>query len=94
VNGKVLPFADLACDKLRGVVEASTSDQSRGNVLLGRAMGRVLAHELYHITADTSEHGREGVAQAALTLNELTSGSLELHASEVAAVANGLSRVR
>lgn len=96
VDGQMLPFADLACDKLRGVVEVSAvnRDQVRGNVLLGRAMGRVLAHELYHITADTSEHGRDGVAQAALTPLELTSGSLELRPSDVAAVENGLSRGR
>lgn len=96
VDGRMLPFAELACDKLRGVVQAASLDQDqvRGNVLLGRAMGRVLAHELYHIAADTAEHGRDGVAQAALTPNELTSGTLELQAPEVAAVANGLSRGR
>jgi len=96
VDGKMLPFADLACDKLRGLIEGAARDQGQagGNVLLGRAMGRVLAHELYHIEADTAEHGRGGVAQAALTCDELTSGSLELQAPEVEAVATGLSRGR
>ena len=94
VDGKILPFADVACDTLRGFVGASAHapDLARGNVLLGRAMGRVLAHELYHIAADTAEHGRDGVAQAALTRSQLTSGSLELEASEVTAVAIGLTR--
>ena len=96
VDGRMLPFTDLACDKLRCVVDASAAnrDQVRGNVLLGRAMGRILAHELYHIAADTSQHSREGVAQAALTPRELTSGSLELRLSDVVAVENGLSRGR
>jgi len=96
VDGKMLPFTDVSCDKLRGVIEpaAADEDKGRGNVLLGRAMGRVLAHELYHIAADTAEHGRQGVAQAALTPDQLTSGSLELRAPEVAAVASGLSRGR
>ena len=95
-DGKMLPFTDLACDKLRGIVQAAALDQDqvRGNVLLGRAMGRVLAHELYHIAADTAEHSRNGVAQATLTPGELTSGSLELQAPEAAAVASGLSRAR
>ena len=57
-------------------------------------MGRVLAHELYHIVADTSVHGRDGVAQAAFTPRQLTSGPLELGASEVTAVQNGLGRAR
>jgi hypothetical protein len=96
VNGDILPFSDLACDNLRGVVEAAIADgnPARANVLLGRAMGRVLAHELYHIVADTTEHGREGITQAVLTPRELTSGTLELQASELTAVENGLARVR
>ena len=56
-------------------------------------MGRVLAHELYHIVADTSEHGRDGVAQAALSPRQLTSGLLELEPPEVAAVQKGLSQL-
>jgi hypothetical protein len=94
VNGAVLPFSDLACDNIRGAVHAAmlAGNQLRGNVLLGRAMGRVLAHELYHIVADTSEHGEEGLAQAALSPRQLTSGLLELEPSEVAAMRSGLLR--
>ncbi len=96
VDGTVLPFSDLACDNLRGAVGSAIAggNQLGGNVLLGRAMGRVLAHELYHIVADTSVHGRDGVAQAAFTSRQLTSGPLELGASEVVAVQNGLGRAR
>ncbi len=97
VDGTMLPFSDLACDNLRGAVESAISRRecsSRGNVLLGRAMGRVLAHELYHIVADTSVHGRDGVAQPAFTARQLTSGPLELGAAEVTAVQNGLGRAR
>jgi hypothetical protein len=94
VNGAVLPFANLACDNIRGAVHSAflTGNQLRGNFLLGRAMGRVLAHELYHIISDTSEHGQNGVTQAALSARQLTSGSLELQPSEVAAVRSGLIR--
>jgi hypothetical protein len=96
VDGAMLPFTDLACDNLRGAVESARSGGSgaAGNVLLGKAMGRVLAHELYHIVADTSVHAHEGVAQSAFTPRELTSGPLELGASEARAVQNGLIRAR
>jgi hypothetical protein len=96
VNGTMLPCSNLACDNLRGAVESAmtSGNQVRGNVLLGRAMGRVLAHELYHIVADTSVHGHDGVAQSALTPRELTTGPLELGAFESAAVQNGLVRAR
>ena len=96
VNGTVLPFSDLACDNIRGSVQAALLPdfRSRANILLGRAMGRVLAHELYHIVADTSEHGQEGVAKAALSPRQLTSGPLELQPAENAAMLNGLYRAR
>jgi hypothetical protein len=95
-NGVVLPFGGLACDNIRGAVQSArlAGSQLRGNVLLGRAMGRVLAHELYHIVADTAEHGRDGVAQPALTTRELTSGQLELRPSEVEAIQRGLRQAR
>jgi hypothetical protein len=87
-NGVILPFSDLACDNIRGaVLSAQIVGQLRGNVLLGRAMGRVLAHEVYHIVADTSD---DGVAQPALSARELTSGQLELQPSEVEAIQSGL----
>jgi hypothetical protein len=96
VDGTILPFSDLACDNIRGAVHAAVAGDNpvRGNILLGRAMGRVLAHELYHIVADTSEHGRTGVAQEALSPQELTSGRLELQAPEMAAVQSGIDRER
>jgi hypothetical protein len=96
VNGKIIPFSDLACDNLRGAVESAVAEGNRvrANVLLGRAMGRVLAHELYHVVADTSVHGHQGVAQAALSPRQLTSGELELGPSEVEALESGLTRAR
>lgn len=96
VNGDVIPFSDLACQNLRGAVQAAISEGNpvRANVLLGRAMGRVLAHELYHIVGDTSAHGREGVAQPALSPRELTTGLLDFQPSDIAAVEKGLRGIR
>ncbi len=96
VNGEVLPFSDLACDNIRGAVYSAlpARNQLRGNTLLGRAMGRVLAHELYHIVADTAEHGEDGVAQPALSARELTSGQLELRPSDIEAIQSGLRQAR
>jgi hypothetical protein len=96
VNGDIIPFSDLACENLRGAVQAAIAGGNplRANVLLGRAMGRVLAHELYHIVGDTEAHAREGVAQAALTPRELTTGQLDLLPADVAAVEKGLRGAR
>ena len=95
VNGVVLPFSDLACDTIRGAVQSVLAESRlRGNFLLGRAMGRVLAHELYHIVADTAQHGKNGVAQSALSGRELTSDQLELRPADVNAIQSGLRQAR
>jgi len=96
VDGVILPFSDLACENLRGAVQSAllAGAQIRGNILLGRAMGRVLAHELYHIVADTADHGEDGVAQPTLSARELTSGQLELGPADVEAIQSGLRQAR
>jgi hypothetical protein len=43
----------------------------KSDLLLGRALGRVLAHEVYHILAKTTGHGRAGVAKSALSGRQL-----------------------
>lgn len=95
-NGTLLPFAELACDTIRGAVETALSglDSSQSNLLLGRAMGRVLAHELYHIAGETFKHGRDGVAQPGLTVEELTTRHLELDRGDVETIRNNLPATR
>jgi hypothetical protein len=95
-NGVVLPFSDLACDNIRATLQSIVPEgnQIRGNYLLGRAMGRVLAHELYHIVANTATHGADGVARSALSARDLTSGWLELRPPDVEAIQSGLRQAR
>ena len=72
-DGAVLPFSDVDCDRIRQfigrrVLHASLHERE---VLLGRALGRVLAHELYHVFANTTSHGKNGVAKPFYTAAEL-----------------------
>ena len=39
--------------------------------LLGRALGRVAAHELYHILVGTTEHARSGLSRPGQSRTEL-----------------------
>lgn len=96
MDGKVLPFGELACDNIRGSLRLTRYSENHmpENVVLGRAMGRVLAHELYHIVAGTARHGREGVAREAFSARELTDGQLELEHSDAEAVRSSLQRLR
>ena len=45
---------------------------------LGRALGRVLAHELYHIFANTTKHARAGIAKSCYTAPELLADEFHL----------------
>lgn len=84
-DGEVLPFSVVACDRVRHSVESAmwSGDRARADLLLGRAMGRVLAHELVHIVAKSSKHGVKGVAKTALSGGQLISDRLDLDVSDV-----------
>ena len=73
VNGSVLPIAEVQCDSVRRFIAADlgrTRSEER-NEILGRALGRVVSHELYHILLRTTQHGREGIARPAQSSSEL-----------------------
>jgi hypothetical protein len=74
-DGVILPFSDVDCDRIRVFLqrELLNLDPAIRGALFGRAVGRVLAHELYHIFANTSRHGSCGVGKAAYTVEELLS---------------------
>ena len=71
-DGQILPFAELSCDKVRNFVQgellALPGDEREP--AFGRALGRVLAHELYHIFANTTKHG-SGVTKESYTVHDL-----------------------
>ncbi len=53
--------------------------------MYGRAVGRVLAHELYHIFANTQHHG-SGVGKAAYTVDNLLGTVFQFDEKESAAL--------
>ena len=73
----VMRFADIQCDAVSSLVGPAD------NVLFGRALGRVLAHELWHILGNTLAHGENGIAQRALSAEQLISGRLDLDPADL-----------
>ena len=75
-EGAILPFADIDCDGIRSFLQAgllgARADTEKS--MYGRAVGRVLAHELYHIFANTQHHGAGGVGKATYTVDNLLGG--------------------
>jgi hypothetical protein len=74
-DGAILPFSDIDCDRIRQFVQKELlyRKPAEREEIFGRAIARVVAHELYHIFANTHHHGSDGVAKAAYTVQELLS---------------------
>ena len=83
-DGIILPFSEVDCDGVRrflssGLLALRPADRA---ATFGRALGRVLAHELYHIFADTKHHGACGVAKEAYSAQDLLSANFQFQERE------------
>jgi hypothetical protein len=79
-DGRVLPFGEVDCQK---VIKSARSamwggDLARSDTFYGRALGRVVAHELVHMLTKTGDHAKNGVQREALSPRDLTGASLVL----------------
>lgn len=71
--GKPLPFSDIECDRIRGSLGAAEGLPGfSSNLVLGQALGRVVAHELHHILDQSCEHSRAGWMRKSLSPADLT----------------------
>jgi len=82
-EGQILPFTEVNCDHVReftrsGLLGFRAEEREER---YGRALGRVLAHELYHIFANTVRHG-SGVAKESYNLQDLLSDDFQFQARE------------
>jgi hypothetical protein len=72
-NGRIIPFADVECDHVRSSLGSnSTAAGPASELLFGRALGRVLAHELHHIIDQTRSHTHRGISRKSLSPRDLT----------------------
>jgi hypothetical protein len=84
-NDAVQPFGEVACDSVRRAVESTLwgGQRRESEQLFGRALGRVVAHELAHIVAGTGEHGKSGLFTPALSGAQLVADHAEFNAEDV-----------
>jgi hypothetical protein len=80
-----MPFSEVECDKVRGSIRSAmwARDYQRGDMLMGRALGRVLVHELYHIVGRTKTHAPNGVTKTSLSGAQLIGDELGLTHEDV-----------
>jgi hypothetical protein len=91
VGGAPQPFGQVSCDQVRNLVLKAMwgGDFARGDQLFGRALGRVLAHEFYHMQAKTMAHAAGGVAKPALSGAQLISDSLTVDDESIESMQGG-----
>ena len=96
VNGEILPFADVECDRVRQSVQRTwgRANPHMHETQYGAALARVMAHEMYHMLARSTNHQSSGLTKEALSSRDLTTGVMLLSgtAREAFAACTGNSR--
>jgi hypothetical protein len=83
-DGDVLPFVDVGCDRVREVIyDAYWRHGDEADRRLGRALARVVAHELYHVLANTTRHSSDGIARPRLSKDDLVAEKLVFDADDL-----------
>lgn len=84
-DGVILPFVDVDCERLRALLagKLQAADSKERGVLFGRALARVIGHELYHVFVETRRHDKEGIAQPAVSASELLSDDFDFGEKEL-----------
>ena len=95
-DGEILHFGEVQCDRVRRSLERvlGRGSPEKSQSQFGAALGRVMAHEIYHMIADIKEHTRSGVTKASLSAEELLGSNLPMSNSAKAAVEHRLLPVR
>jgi hypothetical protein len=90
-DGAILPFSDVDCDKIRRFISSQVRalDPAKQEIVYGRAIGRVLAHELYHVFTNTTKHASWGVAKAFYSAHDLVSDSFRFEEKDNRALRTG-----
>ncbi|MEZ5403214.1 MAG: hypothetical protein R2729_26280 [Bryobacteraceae bacterium] len=84
-DGRVLPFSVVRCDRIAGLLSeriGSLPTAGRDGAF-GRALGRVVAHELFHILSRTKGHQTAGVSKACFSATDLLKPAFRFTATAV-----------
>jgi hypothetical protein len=78
-DGKVLPYSQLECENLTRLVGPSLTREVAGRreYLYGRAMGRLVAHELFHVLVKSRAHEDAGIAKRSFSANDVLAEHFE-----------------
>jgi len=79
-GGRVIPYFTVDCARVIRTLSPTLEHLSVPfrSAVLGRALARVIAHEIYHIVADTIDHEESGLSKAQLSLEDLIATKFSL----------------
>jgi hypothetical protein len=80
-SGHILPYVQVYCNEVRAFVPSVS--RTPFAKMYGRALGRVVVHELYHALLSTREHSRTGIARVSQSAKDLTCDNLALDAGSI-----------
>lgn len=88
-EGGMQPFSEVSCDRVTASVRSAmfSGDYAKADQILGRALGRVVAHELVHMLTEDRGHGKDGIAQRSFTGRQLVASEMRLDAEDIQRVA-------
>jgi len=89
-DGHVLPFSQVNCPVISTLLAPGLASvqASRRSMLLGRSLGRIMAHELYHILADETRHVNVGVAKSSFSTADLLSADFVFEGTAIDRMSN------
>lgn len=73
-DGHVLPFATVNCDRIKAFIAPKLKRMPTQwkTEMMGRALARVSAHEIYHMLAGVAKHDDSGIFRPVNTRTDLT----------------------
>ncbi len=76
-DGRILPFVEVECRTLNALLFGAAHDDHnwKRNMLLGRALGRVIAHEVFHVLTQRATHDAAGVGKPYFRRRDLIADS-------------------
>jgi hypothetical protein len=84
IDSRVLPYIEISCARVGALLAPAWRDEPavQRDLFFGRALARVLAHELAHALTRTTHHSEEGLRKRALSPRDLITGSYRMARSD------------
>ncbi|PWU05219.1 MAG: hypothetical protein C5B51_15165 [Terriglobia bacterium] len=87
-EGELFPFVEVNCNRIEWLLGIAIEDRQPAwsEQVLGRAFARVLAHELYHVLANTKGHGASLLTRKQLSREALLAQHLSFDMEDIARI--------